>query len=105
MDMFRYSMGWEQKLMVTFRARSLDLGEIAEDVIAVAPSARFACDERGEGGDGRPEMADVSMELPDDAALLNRVIGVIFHAQGSLPPAIKVQRVFGRHAAAIAAAA
>jgi hypothetical protein len=35
------------------------------------------------------------MHLPDDAAMLNSAMQVIFHAQGSLRPAIRVRRVVG----------
>lgn len=102
MDMFRNSAGFEQKLLVTFRAHSLDLGEIAEDMMREMPSAQFRCPgaqahtERG----ARPDVVDVGIELPDDAALLNSAMRVIFHAQGNLQPMIKVQRVLRERAAA-----
>jgi hypothetical protein len=93
MDMFRNSAGFEQKLLVTFRARSLDLRDIAEDVAAAAPLARFRCSGAQAEAGARPEVVDVGIELPDDAALLNSAMRVIFHAQGNLQPMIKVQRV------------
>jgi hypothetical protein len=97
MDMFRNNDGWEQKLMLTFHARSLDMDEIVEDVTALAPSARFGCAGDTEAPAEAPgDLVHVAMELPDDSALLNRVTAVIFHAQGSLQPGIKVQRVLSR---------
>lgn len=99
MDMFRNSAGFEQKLLVTFRARSLDLGEIAEDVMREMPSARFRCAGAQAEANVRPDVVDVGIELPDDAALINGVMAVIFHAQGNLQPMIKVRRVFGEGAA------
>ena len=80
--------------------RSLDLGEIAEDVMREMPSARFRCpraEARMEEG-ARPDVVDVGIELPDDTALLNSAMRVIFHAQDGLPPAIKVRRVLGERA-------
>lgn len=99
MDMFRNSAGFEQKLLVTFRARSLDLSEIAEDVMREMPSARFRCAGVQAEANVRPDVVDVGIELPDDAALLNGIMAVIFHAQGNLQPMIKVRRVFGERMA------
>lgn len=87
MEPNRCAAGWEQTLLVTFRAPALDLGEIMEDVTATVPDARFQC------GTAGSDIVDVRMQLPDDAAMLNSAMQVIFHAQGSLRPAIRVRRV------------
>ena len=89
MEPNRCAAGWEQTLLVTFRAPALDLGEIMEDVTATVQDARFQCGTAGSG------IVDVRMQLPDDAAMLNSAMQVIFHAQGSLRPAIRVRRVVG----------
>lgn len=95
MDMNRNANGWEQKLLLTFHARAFDLREMVEDVRLLAPSAKLGCgrDSPRAAGEPKPEVVKVAMELPDDNALLNRVMAVIFHGQGSLQPSVKVLRV------------
>lgn len=98
MEPNRCAAGWEQTLLVTFHALAPDLGEIIEDVTATVPDARFQC------GTAGSDIVDVRMQLPDDAAMLNSAMRVIFHAQGSMRPAIKVRRFIGIASAAAATA-
>ncbi len=93
METARNPIAWEQSLLVTFQAAAHSLREIVEDVEAIAPALPGACS--APTTQAGMDVVDVALELPDDAALLNRVIGVIFRAQEELEPRIRVRRVLG----------
>ena len=95
MDISRNRANWlEQMQVVSFRWPRHDLDDLIDDIAAIAPGASIRrLDEDGAVDDGETVGLDgIVLELPDDAGVLNRTIGAIFHLSGDMQPAIKVSR-------------
>lgn len=94
MDISRNRTSWlEQVQVVSFRWPRHDLDDLIDDIAAIAPGAmvRRADDVAARQGDAT-SLEGIEVELPDDAGMLNRTIGAIFHLSGDTQPAIKVSR-------------
>lgn len=110
------SVRMEQLLLITLQAPAEDVDRIMEEVVKVVPLAMGKYDSNAyQSGVGieryrplegaaagaerevrkRPGIVEVSFELADDQALLERIVELIFQVHSYQEPVIRVHRILG----------